>query len=395
MDMNEKRGSPPVGVRPVDEDRDGSLLAAAIRDHQANPPLDVVALKATYRDDSLPEWEASTDVTGTYRYQSEIERSALPIFGWASWLDAGTSSGLINRYLNWRNPQYVVIGAWSHGGRHNASPFVPVDAPLSPDNAAQSRAALCFFDEFLKGQPNGMGTRRLFYYTMGEERWKSTTTWPLPGTSQQRWYLAPGHALSRVVADGTDDYTVDFEATTGTQNRWYTQMGGSDVVYPDRAEADARLLSYTTAPLDRDVEVTGNPIVTLRLATTATDGSFIAYLEDVAPDGTVTYVTEGQLRGLHRKVSADPPPYRILVPYHSFLRKDGAPMVPGQVTTLQFGLIPTSVVFRKGHRIRLALSGADKDTFKRIPETGGAAWTVHHSATHPSYVELPVVSSDK
>jgi hypothetical protein len=172
-------------------------------------------------------------------------------------------------------------------------------------------------------------------------------------------------------------------------------MGGSDVVYPDRAEADARLLIYTTAPLDRELEVTGNPIVTLRLATTATDGSFIAYLEDVAPDGTVTYVTEGQLRGLHRKVSADPPPYRMLVPHHSFLRKDGAPMVPGQVTTLQFGLIPTSVVFRKGHRIRLALSGADKDTFKRIPETGGATWTVHHSATHPSYVELPVVRSNK
>jgi hypothetical protein len=70
-------------------------------------------------------------------------------------------------------------------------------------------------------------------------------------------------------------------------------------------------------------------------------------------------------------------------------------MVPGQVTTLQFGLIPTSVVFRKGHRIRLALSGADKDTFKRIPETGGATWTVHHSATPPSYVELPVVRSNK
>jgi hypothetical protein len=204
MDMNEKRGSPPVGVRPVDADRDHSLLAAAISDHQANPPLDVVALKATYRDDSLPEWETSNDVTGTYRYRREIEGSAVPIFGWASWLDAGTSSGLINRYLNWRNPQYVVIGAWSHGGGHNASPFVPVDAPPSPDRAAQSRAALCFFDEFLKGQPNGMGTRRLFYYTMGEERWKSTTTWPLPGTSWQRWYLAPGQALSRVVDDGND-----------------------------------------------------------------------------------------------------------------------------------------------------------------------------------------------
>ena len=62
---------------------------------------------------------------------------------------------------------------------------------------------------------------------------------------------------------------------------------------------------------------------------TATDGAFFVYLEDVDEAGRVTYITEGQLRALHRKVSTDAPPFKMLVPYHSFKKKDGLPLVPG------------------------------------------------------------------
>jgi len=112
----------------------------------------------------------------------------------------------------------------------------------------------------------------------------------------------------------------------------------------------------------------------------------------VAPDGRVTYVTEGMLRGLMRKVSTATPPYRINYPYHSFLKADGQPLVPGKVATLQFQLLPTSVLFRKGHRIRLALAGADKDTFLRIPAQGEVTWTVHRGGNAlASFIDLPVV----
>jgi hypothetical protein len=131
--------------------------------------------------------------------------------------------------------------------------------------------------------------------------------------------------------------------------------------------------------------------VTLYVTSTATDGAFFVYLEDVKETGKVTYITEGQLRGIQRKVSTDPPPYRLLVPYHSFKRKDSMPLALGEVAELTFGLLPTSVLIRKGHRIRIAIAGHDKDTFACIPVEGTPVITVARNKRYASFVDLPVV----
>jgi len=391
MDRNTPSGNPPRGVRPVDGDSGRALLAAAVRDHEANPPLNEVGPRAIYRDQVMPEWAGGSDDYATFRWREPIERARVPIFGWASWFDAGTSNGAISRWLTWKTPQFLVIGAWSHGGGHHASPFLAPDTPTDPPGASQQDAAACWFDRYLRNGTSGPAPGRIWYYTVGEERWKTTTTWPVAGSRHERWYLNADHALTLATPGGSDsdDYKVDFDATTGTQNRWYTQMGGGDVIYPDRAESDRRLLTYTSAPLERDMEVTGNPVMTLRLTTTARDGAFFAYLEDVGPDGRVTYVTEGILRGIHRLVTTSP--YRTMYPYHSYRERDAAAIAPGALTELRFGLFPVSVLFKRGHRIRIALSGADKDTFARIPAEGDVTWRISRTGGSPSYVDLPTV----
>jgi uncharacterized protein len=133
--------------------------------------------------------------------------------------------------------------------------------------------------------------QRLRAVTLGEEAWKRTGTWPPAGQTTSRWFLASEGTLSSkapVEHSGEDTYTVDFDATTGLANRWHTQDGVTKVDYPDRFTADQLLLTYTSAPLDEDLEITGHPLATLYLTSTATDGAFYAYLEDVAPDGRVT-----------------------------------------------------------------------------------------------------------
>jgi predicted acyl esterase len=57
------------------------------------------------------------------------------------------------------------------------------------------------------------------------------------------------------------------------------------VVYGDRAVADKKLLKYTSPPLMTDLEITGFPVLTLQMASTTSDGTLHAYLEDVAPTG--------------------------------------------------------------------------------------------------------------
>jgi putative CocE/NonD family hydrolase len=162
------------------------------------------------------------------------------------------------------------------------------------------------------------------------------------------------------------------------------------VIYPDRNSTDEKLLCYTSPTLDVDPEVTGHPVITLYVSSTATDGEFFAYLEDVDGKSKVTYVTEGELRAIHRKLSTDPPPYKQVGPYHSFKRADAMPLAPGQVAELVFGLQPTSYLFKRGHSIRVALAGADKDHFALLPGPP-PTWEIQRNAAHASHIDLPVM----
>jgi predicted acyl esterase len=78
-----------------------------------------------------------------------------------------------------------------------------------------------------------------------------------------------------------------------------------------------------------------------------------------------------------------------LGPAHSFLRSDAEPLVPGEPATIRFALLPTSIVLRKGHRIRVALAGADASLFQRFPADGTPVWTVYREPRRASFVELP------
>src|SRR5262249_34600536 len=54
----------------------------------------------------------------------------------------------------------------------------------------------------------------------------------------------------------------------------------------------------------------------------------------------------------------------------------------------------TSVVIRRGHRIRVAIAGADSDTFARIPAQGTPVISVLRDQQHASFVELPVIPKE-
>lgn len=383
------------GVRPVDGPDGPRLLDSAVAGRRHVPDMYESMQTIVFRDDGPPAWGGvSMDWWGIHSHRAEVERSAVPIQSWASWMDAGTANGVLHRFMTLSNPQNAIIGAWSHGGPHDADPFNPVDTPPAPPIDVQHLEDLCFFDRHVRGRDHGVGTGALRYLTMNEGRWKTTPVWPPPGVTDERWHLAPEGALTRAAPPAgaaPAAYAVDFAHTTGPRNRWATNNGAGDVVYPDRAEASARLLAWTSEPLATDLEVTGQPVVTLHLAADRNDAALFVYLEDVAPDGRVTYVGEGQLRALHRAVSREAPPYAVIGPYHSFTRADAAPLVPGAPVEVSFALHPVSVLFRPGHRIRVALAGADAGTFARIPAEGPLALTVYQDATRPSSLLLPVM----
>jgi putative CocE/NonD family hydrolase len=385
------------GVRPVDADRDRALLGQAIHEHERNWDVYETSFRMSHRDDSLPydpDW--SFDSFSPHVYLEEIEASGAPIFAYSGWLDAGFQQAAIRTFLNLKNPgNRLTLGPWDHAGRHNISPTVRKVS----DYRQHILELLHFFGESLEGEPVAgvlPDRKPVRYWTLVEDRWKESDSWPPPHTQTRTYYLAPDGGLSpeRSSSPGAcDAYRVDYSAGTGAASRWDCLIGGlrSPAVYPDRAEQDKKLLTYTSASLAEEMEVTGHPVVRLYVTSTARDGNFFAYLEDVDELGGVTYVTEGMLRAIHRKLSSDAAPYLDTVPYRSFRRADATPMEPGQVTELVFDLLPTSYLFRAGHRLRLALAGADKDHFFIAPGEPPVLG-FHRDAKHPSHIDLPVMA---
>ncbi|MGH8236055.1 MAG: CocE/NonD family hydrolase, partial [Steroidobacteraceae bacterium] len=375
------------GVAPVDGDE--ALLTDAVREHGRNYELRAFMASITYRDDA-GVGGLTMERMSPYA-KPEIARSQVPIYSYSGWYDGAYNRAAIARFLSYRIPgSRLILGPWDHGGRQNISPQRASGTPIFD----QAGELLRFFDFHLKGIDGGLGRERpVRYYTMGAEAWRESDTWP-PAAEMRTLHFAPGHSLvdaTPAANETSDEYQVDLTATTGTGSRWrsYFNPGATPIGYPDRVRQDVKLLTYTSAPLAADWEITGHPTITLWIASSSSDGQFFAYLEDVSPDGKVTYITEGLLRGLHRAVN--PTPYWYPDPSHSFRSSDGRLFQQGEPAEISFVLLPTSYLVRQGHSVRVALAGADRDQFAPLP--GAApAWRVYRDAAHPSRIELPIVA---
>jgi putative CocE/NonD family hydrolase len=384
------------GVKPVDGKSGRQQLEEAIKEHASNGDVYEMAKSVKYRDEQLTSTRLSIDDIALHRFNDTLDHAKPITFGWASWMDAGTANAVLRRFTTYDSAQRAVIGAWEHGGRFHASPYQPSNMPADPQLPQQWQEMKEFFDAHLKNVDNGVSAEKvLYYYTLGEEKWKKTNVWPPTGTKIQRWYFSEENQLSQTstTADsGSDTYEVDFAASTGEYNRWW-ELGGLEnksVIYKDRAGESHRLLTYTSAPLAESMEITGHPIVKLALTSSEPDGGIFVYLEDVDERGRVTYITEGQLRLIHHQESDEEPPYNLQVPFHSYKGGDAKELIPGQVTEITFGLQPISVLIKKNHRIRISIAGHDQGTFDRVPLRGSPVLTVHRNNYHSSWIDLPI-----
>ena len=128
------------------------------------------------------------------------------------------------------------------------------------------------------------------------------------------------------------------------------------------------MLSYTSRVFENDLEISGYPVIHLQMKSSTPDAAIIVYLLDIDENGRVTYLSEGNFRIIHRKISNQDGPYQIQVPNHSFLKKDACPLGKDETAVITFGLLPISALVKKGHRIRVSVAGHDNGTFAAIAE---------------------------
>jgi putative CocE/NonD family hydrolase len=382
---------------PVDDDKGGTLLKKAIEDHRGNRSLFEVMAPLKFRDsrDALTKTQPNLEWAPVGRVP-DINASGIPMYLWCGWFDAFMRDGFL-MYRNFTAPRRITIGAWSH------SPKDP--AVVKEEYTLLAYEEMRWFDYWLKGIDNGiMKEAPVTYQVMvapGKSVWKTAHQWPLPSVQDAVLYFQAGRTDSVASAnDGRltsrapardsarDVYRVDYSTSSGTTTRWDNTVGGG-FGYSDRAASDAKGLTYTTAPLQAEVEVTGHPVVRIWASTAAPDADLFAYLEEVEPSGVSHYVTGGVLRASHRAVS-DPPYDNLGLPYHRSYEADVAAPAPGVPFELRFDLEPTSNVFDKGNRIRLTITGADKDNAATPVLSPAPEVTIYRERLHPSSIALPV-----
>ena len=387
---------------PVDNDKSGVLLKKAVEDHKANRSLISILAPLKFRN-------GLDEVTGARPYLEwapsgyikEINEAGVPMYLWGGWFDAFDKDTFL-MYRNFTGSKRLTVGAWSH-------------SPKDPDIVKDEFMTLAveeirWFDYWLKGIDNGiMNEPPIHYQVMLEPKknfWKIASQWPVPEAKTVDYYFGNGRSGSVSSANdgflvkkapagssGSDSYRVDYTATSGTTSRWDNAVGGG-FGYPDMSTNDTRGLTYTTRPLTGDVVMTGHPLVRLRVSSTATDGEFFAYLEEVDIEGASRYISEGAIRASCRALN-DPPYDNLGLPYHRSYDTDVSPVKPGEIVELDFDLEPTSKVFVKGSRIRLTITCADKDNVTPEAVDPPPTVTVYRNAAHASFVSLPIASSSE
>lgn len=388
-----------VGVLPVDKDVRNNFLATAISEHNNNFNI-AAAPSLNYIEDFISEKNPPLYSEANL---AALKANKIPLIVHCGWHDAATALGALALAMSAKTHVTVILGPWNHEGSYLVDPFYSDSEdsalPMAADYAMKVRtdALDMVFKPSGRIEPQGqrVNAALIQYFTLGENHWKTTCEWPLPETDMQRWYFAANRALSNSSPsepEGAETYWVDPTATTGVFNRWHAQSPNQPIYFPDRREEDKKLVVFDSPVLAQDTEITGSPVVTLFVSSSAHDGYFFIYLEHVDERGQVRLLTEGQLRGLHRKVSKDLPPYPMFGPFHSLMKKDAAPIVPDEIFTLSFDLLPISVLLKKGHRIRVAIAGADKDTFAPLPGCESPTLVVERNSRYPSFIDLPIIN---
>jgi uncharacterized protein len=280
----------------------------------------------------------------------DIFGSATPV-NFRGWRDHGGSGEA-------RRGTRMLIGPWVHAVNAPAGDLDPGPAGRADLKALSMR----WFDHWLRGIDNGIDREPpVRVFALGVNQWREYSNWPPSGSSTHTFYLAPG-------AEG--DIHAGSLSSSRPSTRSFTHFrydpldpvpttGGPAFLVPagqkDQSLVEARpdVALFTTAPLPRDTEVTGEVRARLFVRSSEPDTDFTAKLVAVPPDGHPVNIVDG---------------IRRLYTYRNY--EHPHPVTPGRVVPLEIDLGPTDTVFRAGWRIRLEVSSSNFPRFNRNPNTG-------------------------
>jgi predicted acyl esterase len=314
---------------------------------------------------------AANPLDNAYWQQQSVDNTAstlkVPDLQLEGWQDTDFPTGAERIFQETKSNNHedsgtwVLQGPWGHAGSPACTP------------SGGCGVTLAWFDHYLMQLPGApLAPARVEMAQMPTgTKYQLFDDWPPPASQPLDLRLNSGTTLetSAGVA-GSNSYTVSATdpATAGTP-----------------AEQTSQFLRFESAPLPNDVAVVGNPLLHLIASLTATDGIFVAQLEDVAPDGTTTFATGAPW---YLKAS------------HRLSNSSLTPVVPGQVAPYNVPTWAVDWLFPAGHRIALKIASAvdvnppatspGPNTMAEVAPSGTVTLSTGQGG---SFLELPVLPS--
>jgi len=304
---------------------------------------------------------------------ADYSRINIPVFAIGGWYD-GYRDAVFRMMDSLQSPVKAMIGPWNHTFPNLADP---------PPAIEWREEAVRWFDKWLKGVENGiMETPRWSAFVRDghapgtdlktiEGKWYHTNDWK-KSNSSTRFFLSDNQKLT-LTTGAKSETRLLYQPAAGPE------VGGSVMWWgdwsPDQRAGDSLSLVFETKPLTEDVTILGFPQAHLVVSADAHRANWFVRLSDVAPEGPVTLVTGAGANGTHRNSAEHPEDIR-----------------PNEPFPLDIELHATSWIFRKGHRIRVAVSNALWPMIWPTPSLFKA--TVHLSGTEGSWIQLPLLTDN-
>jgi hypothetical protein len=273
--------------------------------------------------------------------------------------------------------------------------------------AFHEKYLLPFYDCYLKGRRTAyLDEPDVRYFVTGADRFDTASSWPPRRIAYTPFYLTRGPSGSVASLNdgglgrtkpGVDGGTTRFDYPDAG---W--RMGVVGFGRDGRPDPARRVLTFTTEPLEADLEIAGPIELVLYAASSRIDADFFVKLSEQAaqaPDARARdlqpssrIASKGWLRASMRAIDAALS--RPHAPHYSHRKREM--LRPGRVYRFRIAVMPTAWRFTRGNRIRLELANGDSSVTEGVfahpytPDKVGHD-IIHHDARRASHLILPLV----
>lgn len=317
----------------------------------------------------------------TLKVAHQVKVPAVHTGGWYDTFIQGTLDAFASRQelggIGAKGKQKLLIGPWTH--RWPAlKKLGEYDVPIAGYQPHYDLSPSRWFDFYLKGLPNKVDAEpAVIYYVMGPfdgapstgNVWRTSTQWPVPHQDIS-FYLTKDKALMEKFSEDSNavlSYSHNLNDPVPT-------LGGRNLFLEsgpvDQRSIEKRkdVLVFTSEPLKEDIEVTGRVFAKIFLSSDVDQTDLSVRLTDVYPDGKSLLIADNLVKTSKQRLTP--------------------------LSEIEVDLWSTSLVFAKGHQIRVIISGSNYPRFE--VENDGKENPIHNHHLHlgkstPSRIVLPVV----